>query len=416
MENNELNEKKINETEETASCETQNCSAPAEVSENEPASEADTDTEPAEGTKPFEDTEPAPFAPLKAEGENKEEGPVFEGEGFKVFKLPLPGAKKDFINIGLALFMMMLMSQVFALIVSVGLQAAAPQLLENSWMIVFLNFAATYLVGFPIGYIFIRRAKKSVISRHSVSPLETVLMLLAAYAIMYVFNLITVNLMTMAEEAFGVVFNNSLDDFVFGNGMIPVLISTCIIAPIGEELIFRKLICDRTVRHGEGVAIVFSAVCFGLFHANFFQIFYAFGVGAFLAFIYVKTGKLKNSIIIHAFINFMGTVPALLIDKYFDLTMLEEYLNNFDGTTMPDESMIVGIAVLLLYSFLAYGLVIAGIIILVKNAKKIFSSISRSLLGRGGFSLAYGNYGVILFVIISVIFAMLTLISYATVA
>ena len=47
-----------------------------------------------------------------------------------------------------------------------------------------------------------------------------------------------------------------------------------IIAPILEELFFRKLLIDRMRRHGDFAAIFTSALLFGLFHQNFSQFFY----------------------------------------------------------------------------------------------------------------------------------------------
>ena len=61
-------------------------------------------------------------------------------------------------------------------------------------------------------------------------------------------------------------------------------------APVAEELIFRKLLIDRLTQYGEGVAVLFSGLMFGLFHGNLNQFVYAFVLGLCFGFIYVKTG------------------------------------------------------------------------------------------------------------------------------
>ncbi len=90
-------------------------------------------------------------------------------------------------------------------------------------------------------------------------------------------------------------------------------LTVVIIAPIFEELVFRKLLCDRLSVLGEGFAIMLSSLFFGLFHGNFYQVFYAFMIGAFLGFIYVKTGKIRYTIFYHMMVNFIGGIltPAL---------------------------------------------------------------------------------------------------------
>ena len=58
--------------------------------------------------------------------------------------------------------------------------------------------------------------------------------------------------------------------------MIVTFLYMVICAPILEEYIFRKLIVDRTVKYGQGVAVVLSGLMFGLFHGNLNQFAYAF--------------------------------------------------------------------------------------------------------------------------------------------
>ena len=90
--------------------------------------------------------------------------------------------------------------------------------------------------------------------------------------------------------------------------MIPV-----IIGPILEELIFRKLMIDRIRNYGEKTAIIFSAVCFGLFHGNLTQFLYAGCVGLFLGYVYAKTGKVWHTMIMHMLMNASSSVILLLI-------------------------------------------------------------------------------------------------------
>lgn len=95
---------------------------------------------------------------------------------------------------------------------------------------------------------------------------------------------------------------------IFDSGFVIRVLSIGICAPIFEELIFRKLLIDRTVKYGEFLAIVLSGLMFGLFHGNFSQFFFATFVGLFFAFIYVKTGNIGYTILLHMIVNLTTSI------------------------------------------------------------------------------------------------------------
>ena len=94
---------------------------------------------------------------------------------------------------------------------------------------------------------------------------------------------------------------------------LPVgVLMVVLIAPVVEELVFRKLMLDRIRNYGEKTAIVFSALCFGLFHGNLTQFLYAFTVGLFLGYVYCKTGKVRITMVMHGLLNLISTSLMLL--------------------------------------------------------------------------------------------------------
>ncbi len=72
-----------------------------------------------------------------------------------------------------------------------------------------------------------------------------------------------------------------------------------VMAPVCEEVLFRKLIIDRIRRYGDKAAILVSAIIFGLCHGNFYQFFYAFGIGLVFGYIYTRTGRIRYTIGFH---------------------------------------------------------------------------------------------------------------------
>ncbi len=90
---------------------------------------------------------------------------------------------------------------------------------------------------------------------------------------------------------------------------LPVLIVIgVILAPVGEELLFRGLLLRALGDYGDGMCILLSGVMFGLFHLNLYQIFYAAALGAFFAWLVRRTGLLRCAVIFHVLINLLGLV------------------------------------------------------------------------------------------------------------
>jgi membrane protease YdiL (CAAX protease family) len=131
-------------------------------------------------------------------------------------------------------------------------------------------------------------------------------------------------------------------------------VCVCICAPLGEELLFRKLLIDRTRGYGDTISILLSGLLFGLFHGNLFQFFYAFLVGMVLAYVYTRTGRYLACVAMHAAINFMGSVVTPLLSR-----RLIPYLE--DPETISDPPALLCYAALMLWQ---YGMLMAGLVLL----------------------------------------------------
>ncbi|MBR6383631.1 MAG: CPBP family intramembrane metalloprotease [Lachnospiraceae bacterium] len=92
------------------------------------------------------------------------------------------------------------------------------------------------------------------------------------------------------------------------SSLLPRVLVVGILAPIFEELIFRKVLIDRLSRYSTFLAIFVSGLFFGLYHGNFSQFFFATGIGLLFAFLYSKTGKIHLTIILHMIVNLFTSV------------------------------------------------------------------------------------------------------------
>jgi membrane protease YdiL (CAAX protease family) len=153
-----------------------------------------------------------------------------------------------------------------------------------------------------------------------------------------------------------------------------------IIAPFGEELVFRKLILDRIAPYGEGAAILFSGLTFALFHGNFNQLFYAFGIGLILAYIYVKTGSYLRCVLLHAVVNAMFGV---IFPYWFDLCGKNTILQ-------------------MLISLGEWALCFIGVIffIVLLACRKVNIEKSKYSLSKSSFSCAFSNPTFIIYAVV----------------
>lgn len=96
---------------------------------------------------------------------------------------------------------------------------------------------------------------------------------------------------------------------------VSMFLYASILAPIGEELMFRGFLLRSLRPYGKRFAILGSALFFGLFHGNLLQTPYAFLVGLLLGYVAVEY-SISWAVALHMFNNFV------LADLLTRVTML----------------------------------------------------------------------------------------------
>jgi len=184
----------------------------------------------------------------------------------------------------------------------------------------------------------------------------------------YISNIITSFISTFR----GQVVENATSEFISSVPIWLVILLTVILAPIIEEIIFRKVFIDVLGVYGDRLAILVSAIAFGIFHGNFSQVVYAALVGLIFGYIYTKTRRIKYTIFLHMLLNAFGTLPSLLLGD-----SLDRISSITEDTALVGKDALVYIGDLLNVFgllILQYGLAIAGIVIfIVATVKKRYS-------------------------------------------
>ena len=99
------------------------------------------------------------------------------------------------------------------------------------------------------------------------------------------------------------------------------LILMVVAAPVLEEFLFRGLIYRRLRTYCTfPVALVVSALLFGVYHGNVVQGIYAFLLGAVMAYVYERFRTILAPIIFHASANLMSVLVTeiLQVSDFFD--------------------------------------------------------------------------------------------------
>ncbi|NEX00517.1 Membrane protease YdiL, CAAX protease family [Pseudobutyrivibrio sp. NOR37] len=304
-------------------------------------------------------------------------------------------AKQTFSAVGLAFFIYIAVSFVLQMIFSTVVYSLVDVNNPPSWAMWVSSFVPMYCIAFPIFILLIKRVPAEPFVETKTLNFPNWLRFFTLTTFGMVAGALIASFVGKIFENFSINTNVTMETLTSTNSALaPIVLA--ILAPIVEEFIFRKFLIDRIHVYGGKVAVVTSAAMFALFHGNFSQVFYTFLMGLVWGYVYYKTGKVIYTIIMHMLVNFGGSVVSV----YF--------LNKLNGVDTSDiEALLAspdamaGVAGIIIYVFILYGLAIAGLICLIIGFKKRSYSQERlELPEEGKVATVCLNVGMILFLLI----------------
>ena len=323
----------------------------------------------------------------------------------------LNGAKRSFSRIGFALAAILVVGMVTQVVISAVILVffgSNSSVLSSSWVMWLLSFLPLYLVAIPVGLLILRRLPAQPPEEHRLGFGNAVVFFLISVFIMYTGSIIGTMLSMVLSGGEAI---NATAELAMDNHPLKVLFMV-ILAPVLEEFVFRKQLIDRTRRYGEKTAVMLSAVTFGLLHQNLFQFFYAFGLGLLLAYIYLRTGRLRYSAILHAIINFMGSVLAPWVLNLVD----QEALLAMESSLPTDETLaqymdvLPGLLIMSGYMMLLLGMFIAGLVLFIIKCRRLVWRESEAQLPRGtALRTVYCNGGMVLYMLLCLVMIVFSL-------
>ena len=274
-------------------------------------------------------------------------------------------------RIGVGMTVYMVCTLVLGVVYQVVISLISPTLGYNTNLMMLANDLITYGISPLLLWLILRPLPVAVPRERGLTPRRMGKLVLEAIGLMYSVNLLTSLLISFISILSGRDMGNLLDNATAGLSLGAMFIYMVIVAPICEELIFRRMVFRRLLPMGENFAIVMSALLFALFHSNLFQVFYAFVLGVLFGCVVVKTGRIRYTIGLHMLLNLLGSVVIFALEPYELATTL--------------------------YTVLIYVLTALGLVVFFRDFRNLFRN--RPSL-PGCWQAAFTSWGMLLFIIL----------------
>ena len=306
--------------------------------------------------------------------------------------------RKFFSNTGMAYFLLAAVPLGLQVLLGMVIYRVAPQILNISIIYWIVSLGPLYLIGMPICVKVLKRLPVMHLYESTMKAGRWFVYLCICMFVMYAGNLIGQGVSGLISRLTNLDLSMALQDVMLNESGWTVFLFSVILAPILEELIFRKALIDRAIVLGDKTAIILSGFLFGLFHGNFYQLFYAFGLGCILAYIYIRTGKVKYTISLHMAVNFLGGFASTVILKKLNLdSLMGDVLTGNAMYYLLDH--IGWFMALIIYVLLILALVITGLVLFILSVKKTELRPGEYEMPAGETAKAmFGNVGMILFI------------------
>lgn len=226
--------------------------------------------------------------------------------------------KKFFSKIGRNYLILAIIAILFQVTAGIIINIINPSLLGNTFLVTILGAICNYILPLPIILYLMNKLEKTEIEKNKVSPKKFAIYICITITLMWIGNILGTIITAVIGGLMQNEIVNPVGELINNGGMYVNIIIISIMAPIFEEFLFRKILIDRTIKYGAKISILLSALLFALFHGNLSQFFYAFLLGGFFAYIYIKTGELKYTIILHGIINFTGSIASIAFTSAMD--------------------------------------------------------------------------------------------------
>ncbi|WP_149732459.1 CPBP family intramembrane glutamic endopeptidase [Methanobrevibacter millerae] len=296
--------------------------------------------------------------------------------------------KRFFSRIGISYLVMAILAIIFQTILAHIVSGYNPSYLKDYNVLTIISSFSNYILVLPIFVYMMGKLESDRLEKKSLGVKKYFEYVCITITLMWIGNLAGTIITTLIGFKLGNGIVNPVEQVIENSSIYINVIIISIIAPIFEEYMFRKMLIDRTIKYGAKLSILLSALLFALYHGNLSQFFYAFMLGGFFAYVYIKTGKIIYPITLHLIINLFGSVIATAFSNAMENVMA--------AATMANMADIAIVAAYLLVFIVA---IIIGVYTLIDNYKIELNDDKQEIYLEKPFRTVILNFGMICFIL-----------------
>lgn len=294
--------------------------------------------------------------------------------------------EKFFSKIGIN-YLIYAISALIIQIIAVNILGATNSTLLNDFnVITILSAISNYVLPFPILFYLMKKIDAQTLEKQNLNLKTFLLYLSITFTLMWIGNIIGLAITSALGIIFQTEITNPVETLINSSDIWLNLILISVAGPIFEEIFFRKLLIDRTIKYGARVSIILSAVIFGFFHGNISQFFYTFLLGGFFAYVYIRTGKIIYTMILHIIVNLMGSVVSLFVVQSAQTFISNTYTS-------------IDIVIVLIYVLIILSALLVGVIGLSRFKKAKFNGCKTQICLKNPIKTILLNPGMILLIL-----------------
>ena len=181
--------------------------------------------------------------------------------------------RRTYNRLGLGMLAYLLIYQFLSLPLMLLVKLLCPQLLSSSWFGLLLGELVQYAIALPVCWWIAKSANtpQRPLSRRKLSVSCFFKYLLLSIGLLFLFNLIGTAVNELLSQLKGSPAGNLVEQSVGSYTLWQMVLVTVISAPLGEELLFRKLVYRCVGAYGDK-AYVFTSACLFMLMATWYSI------------------------------------------------------------------------------------------------------------------------------------------------
>jgi uncharacterized protein len=194
---------------------------------------------------------------------------------------------------------------------------------QNWWSVI------SFLIAVIITVLLLRKDMRTPAMRGATGPWMTILWIVVGVAAAFAGQMLA----AMIEMALGIVpGSENTSNLLEAVRDVPAFVLIVVIfAPVLEEIIFRKIIFGEIYKRTNFfVAVLISALLFGVVHMELLHLLTYFSMGVVFAGLYVLTKRIIVPIVVHSLMNLTVVISQLLLtpERMEEIEQMRKQLEN----------------------------------------------------------------------------------------